>query len=135
MENTNEVFTIKLSAATVIDGEIAVAGEVIEVSEREARNLVGRGRATLVEADGLAEIERRAQEEGEQIRLAQEAQLAAQIAANKLNLEAYNLRTQELDKLNVDALKTLAADKGHDLGEATKKADIIAAIQAAEQAA
>jgi hypothetical protein len=38
-----------------------------------------------------------------------------------------------LKKLNIDELKALAAERGVDLGDATKKADIIAAIELADE--
>jgi len=39
----------------------------------------------------------------------------------------------DLKKLTVDQLKGLAAERGVDLGDATKKADIIAALELAEE--
>ena len=41
-------------------------------------------------------------------------------------------QTDPMKKMTVDELKEYAAQNGIDLGEATKKADILAAIQAAE---
>lgn len=49
-------FTLKLTAAIVIDGEICKAGELVELSEVEARNLLSRGKAELhgmTEADEI----------------------------------------------------------------------------------
>lgn len=43
-------------------------------------------------------------------------------------------RTTELSDLTVDQLKALAADRSIDLGDATTKADIIAAIELAGEA-
>lgn len=42
------------------------------------------------------------------------------------------VQADPLKKMTVDELKEYAATNGIDLGEATKKADILAAIQAAE---
>lgn len=42
---------------------------------------------------------------------------------------------QPLDKLTVDQLKALAAERKIDLGDASKKADIIAAIELATEGA
>lgn len=47
MQNQNDVFTIKLTAAIVVDGEIATAGEVVELSRREAQNILARGLGEL----------------------------------------------------------------------------------------
>lgn len=44
----------------------------------------------------------------------------------------WKFRLTPLKKMTVDELKEYAATNGIDLGEATKKADILAAIQAAE---
>lgn len=132
-QEKDDVFTIELTAATVVDGEIAVAGELVEVSRKEAENIIGRGRAKLASPEKLAEIEKRAQEEAKQIKDYQEAQLVAQIAGQKQAVDKLAARKEELEKLTLDELKALAADKGHQLGDATKKADIIAAIQKAEK--
>ena len=40
-----------LTAAIVMDGEIVPAGETIEVTEKEAKNLMHRGKAVLAEPD------------------------------------------------------------------------------------
>lgn len=134
MEDKDEnLFTVELSAATVIDGEIAVAGELVEMTRKEAENLIGRGRAKLADAEQLAEVEKRAQEDAKRIKDYQEAQLIAQIAGRKAAEDKSAARKEELEKLTLDELKALAADKGHVLGDATKKSDIIAAIQKAEQ--
>lgn len=47
MQNPNDVFTLKLTAAIAIDGEIATAGEVVELSRKEAQNILGRGLGEL----------------------------------------------------------------------------------------
>ncbi|QKN87904.1 putative exonuclease, terminase endonuclease subunit [Acinetobacter phage vB_AbaP_Alexa] len=48
-------FTLKLTAAIVIDGEIRKAGELVEVDKSLAENLLYRGRAELVETDDEGE--------------------------------------------------------------------------------
>lgn len=40
---------LKLTSAITMDGEVVKAGAVIEVTEREAKNLLGRGKAVLNE--------------------------------------------------------------------------------------
>lgn len=48
-------FTLKLTAAIVIDGEIRKAGEEVEVDKTLAENLLYRGRAELIEGDDEGE--------------------------------------------------------------------------------
>ena len=55
--------------------------------------------------------------------------IAAYIAAGKLQLDE---QTDNIDEMTVAQLKTYAAEKGIDLGEAKGKADIIDAIKTAE---
>ena len=57
-------------------------------------------------------------------------------AAEKLKTMGYTVEGEApadpLAAMKVDELKAYAAEKGIDLGDATKKADILAAIRAAE---
>jgi hypothetical protein len=55
---------------------------------------------------------------------------ARELAAEPV-VEEEEDETVDLSKLTVDALKALAEERGVDLGDATKKADIIAAIELA----
>lgn len=41
---------VTLTGAIFLDGEIVTAGETVEVTEKEARNLLLRGKGTLVDA-------------------------------------------------------------------------------------
>lgn len=47
-------YVLKLTSAIVVDGEIIRAGNLVELSEAEAKNLLGRGKAVLATAaDGF----------------------------------------------------------------------------------
>lgn len=46
-KSNNDVFAIKLTAAIVVDGEIATAGEVVELTRKEAQNILHRGLGEL----------------------------------------------------------------------------------------
>ena len=48
---------LKVSSAFMVDGLIAKAGEIVEVSESEAKNLLHRGKATLANAPTPTEPE------------------------------------------------------------------------------
>lgn len=56
-------------------------------------------------------------------------ELAAKEAAEREAAEKAAVEEKPLDKMTVDELKQYAADNGIDLGDATKKADILAAIK------
>lgn len=43
-------YVLKLTSAIVVDGEIVRAGNLVELSEPEAKNLLGRGKAVLATA-------------------------------------------------------------------------------------
>ena len=44
-------YTLKLTSAIVVDGDIIRAGNLVELSEPEAKNLLSRGKAVLATAD------------------------------------------------------------------------------------
>jgi hypothetical protein len=98
-----------ITSAIVIEGEIAKVGEIVEVSEREAKNLLHRGKARLAtEADGIPD-------EG--------------VTADDVD-ESISVK---LDRLNKTQLSELATQLGIEPGEMTK-AELVAAIEAAQEA-
>ena len=56
MAKTKSV-NVELTSAVVVNGEIATAGEVIEVTEKAARNLMRRGKAVLADEQPVDESE------------------------------------------------------------------------------
>lgn len=48
---------LKVVSAFAIDGEICRRGEIVEVSDHEAKDLLGRGKAVLATEDDLQGIE------------------------------------------------------------------------------
>lgn len=48
---------LKVTSAIVVGGEIAMPGELIEVTQAEAKNLLHRGKAELATAEDLPEAE------------------------------------------------------------------------------
>ena len=58
---------------------------------------------------------------------------ARELAVEPVVEEEEDENSVDLSKLTVDALKALAEERGVDLGDATKKADIIAAIELAAE--
>ncbi len=80
MEKTEQTFTLKLTAAVVIDGEIASAGDMVELSRKEAENLLGRGMAQLANPEQLAALEAEEKADEERVRKEQEAAIEAQKA-------------------------------------------------------
>lgn len=56
--NAPESVFLKITSAVAIDGQIARKDSIVEVTESEARNLLGRGKAVLAtEADGAPAAE------------------------------------------------------------------------------
>lgn len=51
---TKSVF-LKVSSAFMVDGQIAKAGDIVEVSEGDAKDLLHRGKATLATASDAPE--------------------------------------------------------------------------------
>jgi hypothetical protein len=48
----SKLYTLRLTSALAIDGDICRAGSIVEVSEREAKNFLARGKAELIEVEG-----------------------------------------------------------------------------------
>lgn len=47
-------YTLKLTCAIAVDGQVLRPGTLVEMSEAEAKNLLGRGKAVLAtEVDGV----------------------------------------------------------------------------------
>ena len=85
---------IELTSAIAVDGELVRAGEVIEVTEKNARNLMRRGKAVLADEQPMDE--------------------------------------SELAELTVAELRELADDAGITGYSDMRKAELIAALEAAE---
>lgn len=54
-KNKAESYLLELTAAIVFEGELLKAGELIEVTEKEAKNLLGRGKARLAAGGAMEE--------------------------------------------------------------------------------
>lgn len=87
------------------------AGSVVELPEAEARKLVGAAGKEFSYVGAVPE---------------------AEAVAAKLEAPADDKSEVGLEAMTLDELKRLAADNGIDLGKATRKADIIGIIEAAE---
>jgi hypothetical protein len=96
-----KTYVLKLTSALVIEGVICRAGELVEVSEVEAKNFLGRGKAELATADDGVDQE---DDGGE---------------------------SDELAKLTKDKLLAVASERGISIGSGASKAQIIEAILAA----
>lgn len=63
-----KTYFLKLTSAIVIDGQISRGGEIIEVSEIEAKNLLHRGKAVLATAaDGVEPAKVHQEDDGQEI--------------------------------------------------------------------
>lgn len=97
---------LKLTSAIAVDGEIIRAGSLVELSEPEAKNLLGRGKAVLATAaDGYHAAD---EDEGNET------------------------SGVDLSKLNKTKLQEIATGHGIEFEETTTKAQLIAAIEAKE---
>lgn len=94
---------LKVVSAIVVDGIVARAGQLIEVSEAEARNLLHRGKCELAAADDDA-------------------------PAGGGDDDAL----VNLSKLNKAQLLEMAAELALEVSDKNTKAEIIAAIEAAQ---
>lgn len=100
---SNKTIVVELTSALAIDGVICKAGEVVEVSELEAKNFLHRGKAKFFEPeDGTDEA-------------------AAEDDAD-----------DDLMKLTKDELNALAKEAGVETTDRMVKAEIIAALKAAK---
>ena len=97
-------YFLKLTSAIVVDGEIIRAGSLVELSEPEAKNLLGRGKARLATAADGAPVDDEDEETS----------------------------GVDLSKLNKTQLQEIA--KGHEIefDNKTTVAQLIAAIEAKE---
>ena len=97
-------YVLKLTSAIVVDGEIIRAGNLVELSEPEAKNLLGRGKAVLATAaDGYHGADDYDETSG-----------------------------VDLSKLNKAQLQDIANGHGIEFEDSTTKAQLIAAIEAKE---
>lgn len=97
-------YVLKLTSAIVVDGEIVRAGNLVELSEPEAKNLLGRGKAVLATAaDGYDQGN--ADEETSGV---------------------------DLSRLNKVQLQDIAKGHGIESTDQTTKAQLIAAIEEKE---
>lgn len=95
-------YVLKLTSAIVVDGGIVKAGQLVELSETEAKNLLARGKAVLATAaDGYEEDD----DESSGV---------------------------DLSKLNKTQLQEIAKGHEIAFEESTTKAQLIAAIEAKE---
>ena len=101
-----------ITSAIVIDGEIAKPGEIVEVSEREAKNFLHCGKARLATADDGIPASEPADADGP------EGDTGSDV---------------NLDRLNKTQLTELAIQQGIEPGEMTK-AQLVEAIEAKKEA-
>lgn len=95
-------YVLKLTSAIVVDGGIVKAGQLVELSEAEAKNLLARGKAVLATAaDGYEEDD----DESSGV---------------------------DLSKLNKTQLQEIAKGHEIAFEDSTTKAQLIAAIEAKE---
>lgn len=95
-----KTYILKLTSALVISGVVCRAGELVEVSELEAKNFLARGKAELATVeDGLEE-------------------------------EQKDPESDELSKLSKDQLLAKAKEAEIEIGSGATKAQIIEAIEA-----
>lgn len=93
-------YILKLTSALVISGVVCRAGELVEVSELEAKNFLARGKAELAtEEDGIDD-------------------------------EQDDPNFDEHSKLNKEQLLAKASELGVEIGSGATKAQIIEAITA-----
>lgn len=98
-------YVLKLTSAIAVDGEIIRAGSLVELSEPEAKNLLGRGKAVLATAaDGY-----HGADDGED-----------------------ETSGVDLSKLNKAQLQEIAKGHGIEFEDSTTKAQLVAAIEAKE---
>lgn len=97
----SKTYILKLTSALCISGVVCRAGELVEVSELEAKNFLARGKAELATAD--------------------EADLTVEQEAPA---------DDELSKLNKEQLLAKAKELGVDIGSGASKTQIIEAIKA-----
>ena len=93
-------YILKLTSALVISGVVCRAGELVEVSELEAKNFLARGKAELATAD------------------------------DGIDDEQDDPNFDEKSKLNKEQLLAKAAELGIEIGSGASKAQIIEAITA-----
>lgn len=70
---------LKVSSAFLVGGQVARAGELVEVTVTEAKDLLSRGKAVLATADDAPKLQEPQQQEGEGTQ-ANEGQNAAPVA-------------------------------------------------------
>lgn len=87
------------------------AGSVVELPEEEARRLLKASKKEFSCVDAVTEDD---------------------AVAEELEATADGSEDVCLEEMTLDELKCFAADNGIDLGKATRKADIISVIEAAE---
>lgn len=56
MKNTPKSVFLVITSAIVVDGQIAGKDAIVEVTEAEAKNLLGRGKARLATVDDVPEL-------------------------------------------------------------------------------
>lgn len=107
-----KTFSLKLSGAIALEGQLKRAGEIVHVDEATAKNLLHRGKAVVAADDDAA-----APAEAT-------APAPAPAPADK----------KASDGLNVQQLKDALQAKGLPIPEGAKKADLAALLDAAAAA-
>ena len=69
------IYTLKLTSAIAVDGEVMKAGSIVEVSEIEAKNLLSRGKAELHGEQAAAPRDLNALTKAELLELAEQLQI------------------------------------------------------------
>lgn len=99
-----KTFFLKLTSALLIDGVICRAGEIVEVSESQAKNFLYRGKAEVATVEEL---------KAAGIELPEETE------------------SEDLSKLTKEQLLEICKERGVEIGSGATKAQIIEAIEAA----
>lgn len=94
----NKSIFLVLTSAIAIDGAIARAGSLVEVSELEAKNLLHRGKARLATAEDGAPADESADSESDKPDLSRmnKAQLLEFCAANQIEVNDSMTKAQIL---------------------------------------
>ena len=96
----SKTYIVRLTSALVISGIVCRSGELVEVSELEAKNFLARGKAELATAEDGIDADQ-----------------------DDPNFDAYS-------KLNKEQLLVKASELGVEIGSGATKAQIIEAITA-----
>lgn len=108
---------LKLTSAIVMDGEIITSGELIEVTEKEAKNLLHRGKAELATNEDVKDVEQSENESSENLETNQDETTDEDVK-------------DDLTEKTVKELKELAEEAGVEGFSRMNKGQLISALTA-----